>query len=157
MLFEVPGLKLGEPKVEEKEKSKRNPPEHKKKLPKQQNNFASNDDLKVQKNSSTNKHSKSFPSEKPRKAPSASSPSPVRAPTPPNSLSIFKSEHKTKLQRKMEEKLMGARFRYLNQKLYESDSKDALLHFKENPEDFKKVSDRAVKIILLYFASFLVS
>lgn len=50
--------------------------------------------------------------------------------------SVFNSQHKTKLQRKMEEKLRGARFRFLNQKLYESDSRSALQHFRENPEDF---------------------
>jgi ribosomal RNA-processing protein 8 len=38
---------------------------------------------------------------------------------------------------KMEEKLKGARFRFLNQRLYESDSKAALTYFKEHPDEFE--------------------
>lgn len=37
---------------------------------------------------------------------------------------------------KIEAKLSGARFRFLNQKLYESSSAEALVHFQRNPEDF---------------------
>lgn len=37
---------------------------------------------------------------------------------------------------KIEARLSGARFRFLNQKLYESSSTEALVHFQHNPEDF---------------------
>lgn len=37
---------------------------------------------------------------------------------------------------KAESKLSGARFRFLNQKLYESSSDDALHYFRQNPDDF---------------------
>jgi ribosomal RNA-processing protein 8 len=37
---------------------------------------------------------------------------------------------------KVESKLSGARFRYLNQKLYESSSSEALAYFEQNPDDF---------------------
>lgn len=40
------------------------------------------------------------------------------------------------LSSKAASKLSGARFRYLNQKLYESSSKEALDYFQQNPDDF---------------------
>jgi len=39
---------------------------------------------------------------------------------------------------KLKSKLMGSRFRYLNQLLYESDSKGALSYFQEHPDDFHR-------------------
>ena len=138
MLFEVPGLNLGEPKVESKVKQP---------APQKEKPASARSSKKEQKPKSVPVPS-AIKVQKPGKQPTSSS-AKVSKPVQHHkadtvavmpSLSIFQSSQKTKLQRKMEEKLMGSRFRYLNQKLYESDSKEALQHFKQNPEDFKNVS-----------------
>jgi ribosomal RNA-processing protein 8 len=152
MLFEVPGLNLGEPKVEavvqkqqvhKKEKPKvQSVVHHKQQVHKKEMN-ASN--IPTKKDPQPPKNYASLPA-KVQKPPSAKTSKSESAPTTLSpSLSIFKSDQKTKLQRKMEEKLMGSRFRYLNQKLYESDSKEALQYFKQNPDDFKNVRPKVVE------------
>ncbi len=118
MLFEVPGLNLGEPKVDDGKSKRPN---------------------KAPKKPPTKALATSVSSKKVQKPAKEALPLKSSSVTSSASLSIFKSTQKTKLQRKMEEKLMGSRFRYLNQKLYESDSKEALQLFKQNPEDFKNV------------------
>ena len=130
MLFEVPGLKLGQPKTEDATKKNKEytakPLKMKQSVetnPKNQNAVAKPKQKKEHKQASTRTDQNRQP-----------------VMTPTSLPSVFKASQKSKLQKKMEEKLMGARFRFLNQKLYESNSHDALEHFKENPEDFKNVS-----------------
>lgn len=130
MLFEVPGLNLGQPKTEDASKKNK---EYTAKPPKMKQTVK-------EKPRNQNTPAKPLPKKEYKQAntPTDQNHQPVMTPT--SLPSVFKASQKSKLQRKMEEKLMGARFRFLNQKLYESNSHDALEHFKENPEDFKNVS-----------------
>lgn len=41
---------------------------------------------------------------------------------------------------KINDKLQGSSFRMLNELLYSTHSEDALVHFKDNPDDFKQVT-----------------
>lgn len=140
MFFEVPGLNLGAPATEVKK------PDHGQA---QGNNNASNrskskptiskfKNLFTENIKSRNGPKKSSESEKiPLKQASPVSKAAKVSNQPP--IKVEKDSGKSKLQQKMEKQLCGARFRYLNQKLYQSHSHEALSHFKEHPEDFDKV------------------
>lgn len=141
MLFEVPGLNLGAPKTESK---KKNPAEmkDKSKLPQKGGKedydsgsfFSSKSKDKVAKKFTTESCSYSVESTKYNTAKKNVASTNINFPR-----KIEKESGKSKLQQKMEEKLRGARFRYLNQKLYQSHSHEALNHFQDHPEDFQKV------------------
>lgn len=136
MLFEVPGLSLGTPKTEKNNKTECDSSTDKtdtKKYKKQilyQNSSGS-----LSKSKPRNiKTGEAAEWSKKLNETSSKTASPNTFPK-----KIEKQSGKSKLQQKMEEKLRGARFRYLNQKLYQSHSLEALNHFKEHPEDFQKV------------------
>ena len=137
MLFDVPGLNLGAPKTETAQKTGKKVAHDN--IPK--NMTPSNSDKKsaeiLHKSKPKNKNGKDTTAEWLTKSPEVSSNSAPSKTLPPKK--IEKNSSKSKLQQKMEEKLRGARFRYLNQKLYQSHSHEALNHFKEHPEDFQNV------------------
>lgn len=147
MLFEVPGLSLGAPKTDSKKTEMSLSNSDSKQIQISNLNTKNNGKIeqlivmsstksknKVKANLKSNeKDVMSYPYKDKKVAPQNN----VSSKT--NSQKIEKQSGKTKLQQKMEEKLRGARFRYLNQKLYQSDSLEALNHFKEHPEDFQKV------------------
>lgn len=128
MFFEVPGLDLGEPKTESQLTMK----SPKQVAPKDRNSSLGSINnitpAPTTDHMSVRKAQKSGPKKS----------------SIENSASSFKKiEHtpgKSKLQQKMEGKLRGARFRFLNQKLYQSHSREALDYFKEHPEDFQNVT-----------------
>lgn len=61
----------------------------------------------------------------------------VKLPPPIKPTKVIKASHEAKTKTsKAQQRLSGSRFRFLNQKLYQSTSKDAMKYFKENPEDF---------------------
>lgn len=143
MLFEVPGMNLGAPKTDSKKIQKVQSVQSKnidavKKIPKLTHKFENDATTSKSKGKPSKEevkessHSRSVKSEPSKNAPAKK---------------IEKMSGKSKLQQKMEEKLRGARFRYLNQKLYESHSHDALSHFQNNPEDFQKVN----RILITFF------
>ena len=137
MLFEVPGMTLGAPKTEEvKKQYSKLPNTNLSKTEKKRNPQKSNSDasIKLHPKNKSNKNALAERGTKPTEVPSSKST--VHKSIPKK---IEKESGKSKLQQKMEEKLRGARFRYLNQKLYQSKSHEALDHFKEHPEDFQKV------------------
>lgn len=149
MLFEVPGLNLGVPKTEDAKK---------------QDSKSSNINIikdakkkNLEKNISDNAAHLNPNNKSSGNALAGRSALPAEAThsksTSYKSISkkTEKESGKSKLQQKMEEKLRGARFRYLNQKLYQSNSREALDHFKEHPEDFQKVP-----IYFLIFFNFLI-
>lgn len=68
----------------------------------------------------------------PRPAPEKAAPQPDRA---VSGLAKVSKPADT-IESKLKAKLSGSRFRFLNQKLYESDSKTALAYFQENQDDF---------------------
>ena len=146
MLFEVPGLSLGAPKTESKKSVNKNTSEAKEKSKRSKNiekdaqffgsDYFSKSKVKAVKDTPTES---SFP----KRSSSAISDKfdTSNKSTVANFANKIKKESgKSKLQQKMEEKLRGARFRYLNQKLYQSHSHEALNHFQEHPEDFQKVN-----------------
>lgn len=142
MLFEIPGLNLGDPKTEAKKYE--NKPSassgHQKSAKKLVNNEVSENLTAPKYNNKSQKHvAKKGPIS--NKNSKAETPQIIKNSASPKvtSHNIEKHSGKSKLQQKMEEKLRGARFRYLNQKLYQSDSREAFNHFKEHPEDFDKV------------------
>ena len=126
MFFEVPGLNLGEPKTEKVS----NP-----KSPKQI-------DLKLKTIKDKTDFKNSYSSDKIKMAKKKPVSYKSVAITPKIDKTRGKNTEsgKSRLQQKMEEKLRGARFIYLNQKLYQSNSQEALVHFKDHPEDFQNVS-----------------
>ena len=131
MLFEVPGLSLGEPKsLDNKNDSK-----------KFKKDLRSSRDIKNhERNSSHFKNDKkSNRSTVHANVAKPQSNSGMQRQVNEPIISADLNNGKSKLQIKMEQKLRGARFRYLNQKLYQSHSRDALNHFKDHPEDFEKV------------------
>lgn len=137
MLFEVPGLTLGVPKTENMNKADCNASADKndtKKYKKQTNSNNSSDPLSKSKPKSIKTGNEA--AEWGKKLDETSSKTALSSTV---TKKIEKQSGKSKLQQKMEEKLRGARFRYLNQKLYQSHSLEALNHFKEHPEDFQKV------------------
>lgn len=136
MLFEVPGLNLGAPKTESKKTDCKKPADTKDKLKLPQKVVKadhSSGSLFSSKSSNPSLPSRSFVAES-TKSNTAQKNSVTKFPK-----KIEKESGKSKLQQKMEEKLRGARFRFLNQKLYQSHSHEALNHFQDNPEDFQKV------------------
>ena len=142
MFFEVPGMNLGAPQTEmqkPKTKTKTKPVSIATAMIENKNsNFrAYNSGNNESKNQSSSKKNKKDETIAPKMI---SKPVIIKATAKVNvEYNHDSSNGKSKLQRKMEEKLRGARFRYLNQKLYQSNSRDALNHFKEHPEDFKNV------------------
>lgn len=145
MLFEVPGLNLGAPKTEAKniDTSKNVAIKDKTKTPVKSEKVAS-PSVFPSHSKSKGKPMKDTPVEtsssvKTSVTGSQKSGSTIKSTAPIQPKKIEKESGKSKLQQKMEEKLRGARFRYLNQKLYQSNSRDALNHFQEHPEDFQKV------------------
>ena len=123
MLFEVPGLNLGAPKTEIKK------PDNKPKKEKGANNKIEVAKIKQKDNATTvvdvqnsrdpSTRSNSFTSTK-LKVKKSKVPASCKA-----SVGHFeKDTGKTKLQQKMEEKLRGSRFRYLNQRLYQIHSRE---------------------------------
>lgn len=141
MFFEVPGMNLGAPQTEiQKPKIKAKPVSIASATIENKNNSRSrskNSGNNESKNQSSSKKNKKDEIITPKMV---TKPVIIKATTKVNAKDNEDSRiGKSKLQRKMEEKLRGARFRYLNQKLYQSSSRDALNHFKENPEDFKNV------------------
>lgn len=141
MFFEVPGLNLGAPAKDIKNNnnsssqtivnnhntSKSNMLKSVSPVKKVGDLFTENHKLKSIKNNYSN--SKDMPLKNVKDAKKLK----------PSLIKTGKDSGKSKLQQKMEKQLCGARFRYLNQKLYQSNSQDALQHFMENPEDFEKV------------------
>lgn len=140
MLFEIPGMNLGAPKTDE--------------VKKQHSKLQNIDLSKIAKNAKDRNPQKITPDASVKLRPKSNSSKNAVAErgtkttqvVPSKSLvqksiprKIEKESGKSKLQQKMEEKLRGARFRYLNQKLYQSKSHEALEHFTEHPEDFQKV------------------
>ena len=141
MLFEVPGLNLGAPKTEAKNTDNKKPNGTKAKLPRKFDKdssppFSSKSKGKPVKDTPTQTSYPDCSSKTGTGKPSTA----IKSTAPNNLKKIEKEPGKSKLQQKMEEKLRGARFRYLNQKLYQSHSHDALSHFQEYPEDFQKVN-----------------
>ena len=145
MLFEVPGLNLGAPKTEAKntDTGKNVVIKDKAKTPVKSEKVAS-PSVFPSHSKSKSKPMKDTPVEtsglvKTTVTGSQKSGSAIKSTASIQPKKIEKESGKSKLQQKMEEKLRGARFRYLNQKLYQSNSRDALNHFQEHPEDFQKV------------------
>ena len=135
MLFDVPGLNLGEPKSLDKKKDS--------KKSKNDEILSGKDKIDARKYGYMKKDSfKNFEkSDQPSVSLKVAKPysKPTQGQNGHPNICMGRNSGKTKLQIKMEQKLCGARFRFLNQKLYQSHSQDALNHFKENPEDFEKV------------------
>ncbi|PJF18899.1 hypothetical protein PSACC_01300 [Paramicrosporidium saccamoebae] len=115
MFFNVPSWNLGEPVVDAKKKGA-------KKTVKESQPDAAPRPTNIPKRKEKVEREKSNPAKKSR--------------------SVEPVQHKivelpqTKGKSKEESKLSGARFRFLNQKLYESSSNEALSYFRQHPTDF---------------------
>lgn len=117
MLFEVPGWKIGKPTVSQPKKAKKKDESEPKAAP--------------QKESPQKKKQKV--EKKPRNEPPVTQqPSIQKKPTK----DLEQLTRLSGMASKAERKLSGARFRHLNEKLYQSSSQDALKYFSENPDDF---------------------
>lgn len=134
MFFEVPDWDVGQPAVARK-KAKRPAKQSQDEAP-----VTLTDPLKPQVTAVKNSQKMVSDEKKNRlanltakaPAPSVKAPaSPAKKLAPPAKASAPSVQVKKALN-----KLSGARFRYLNQKLYESDSKQALAYFQEHPDDF---------------------
>lgn len=134
MFFEVPDWDVGQPAVARK-KTKRPATQTRDEAPAPPTDLTESQPkmtAKSQKSASTSE--KKRPATHPVAVPNAPSTTQVKAgglakttaKTPAPSAQVQKALNK----------LSGARFRYLNQKLYESDSKQALAYFQEHPDDF---------------------
>lgn len=139
MLFEVPGWSLGAPKTEAEKQPKPKPDASLKKNSTAErvsdtplhNKRPAKDDPALKKHPAGNAQKKQQKPSLVRVEKSRTSSAPLA--------SSAASAGKSKLQQKMEEKLLGARFRFLNQKLYQSSSAEALKYFQDHPEDFDHV------------------
>jgi len=115
MLFDVPGWNLSAPKTANVVEKKRKPDRKKEKKPQ---------------NQPPSKQGKPSSEHKYLDAPKFAL-KPVKVAKP-----VATGKKPTALE-KREEKLKGSRFRFLNQRLYQSRSDEALAYFKEHPEEFE--------------------
>ncbi len=114
MFFEVPDWKVGKPKTEDEVLKARKEEELKLKGPKPSKKVTFSESSSKKKDADKSEEVK--PSVK--------------------SLKVTKPTVKKDESEKLKAKLSGSRFRYLNQILYESDSKSALSYFQEHQDDF---------------------